>query len=289
MEIGSGFFKFGNVPVLAGEDRNGNGVLDPGEDWDRDGKLDVQVEPKLPPIDSVIQSGEWPDLDGDGRPDAPIDTDGDGRFDVWPAIHGAKQQEIVDKKENGGRGDGQPDAWPDVIRDENGKTDGKPDTFADLNGDGYRDGPQTDNLIVAAAAGRKLAGPIDLSLIGMIAALAAIAGCGGLSNTPISNYTRDQGWGMGRHVGAIPSIVGGHKLALSHVGCVFKINKESLERWRGWYRHIVRDQCAVWGPACFIGIGLPCMLSIEFLRRGFVADQWATAAFTAGKVQERVA
>ena len=32
---------------------------------------------------------------------------------------------------------------------------------------------------------------------------------GGLTNVPISNYTRDQGWGMGKHVGAIPSIVGG--------------------------------------------------------------------------------
>ena len=40
----SGFFKVGNVPVVQAEDRNGNGVLDPGEDFDRDGRLDV-VEP----------------------------------------------------------------------------------------------------------------------------------------------------------------------------------------------------------------------------------------------------
>jgi hypothetical protein len=40
-EIATGFFKIGTLPVLAGEDRNGNGILDPGEDWDRDGRLDV--------------------------------------------------------------------------------------------------------------------------------------------------------------------------------------------------------------------------------------------------------
>ena len=45
-EIGSGFFKFGHVPVQRAEDANNNGVLDPGEDWDGDGNLDV-VEPRL--------------------------------------------------------------------------------------------------------------------------------------------------------------------------------------------------------------------------------------------------
>ena len=41
-----------------------------------------------------------------------------------------------------------------------------------------------------------------------LAAFAAIAGVGGLSNTVFSNYARDKGWGMGRLVGAIPSLVG---------------------------------------------------------------------------------
>ena len=59
LDIGTGFFKFGTVPVLSGEDRNGNGRLDPGEDWDGDGHLDV-VERRLEPT---------VDSDGDGRPD----------------------------------------------------------------------------------------------------------------------------------------------------------------------------------------------------------------------------
>ncbi|MEX0713743.1 MAG: hypothetical protein WD278_15500, partial [Pirellulales bacterium] len=45
----------------------------------------------------------------------------------------------------------------------------------------------------------------------------------------------------------------------------------------------------VWMPACFLGIALPSMLSVEFLKRGTVADQWTSAGMTAGGVQQRVA
>ncbi|MEZ6047123.1 MAG: Nramp family divalent metal transporter [Planctomycetaceae bacterium] len=111
---------------------------------------------------------------------------------------------------------------------------------------------------------------IDWSVIAFLSALIAISGSGGLSNTPISNYTRDQGWGMGHHVGAIPSIVGGQNIQLSHVGVVFEPNAESLPRWKRWYKHIVRDQLVVWMPACFFGLALPSMLSVEFPDRGTV-------------------
>ncbi|NIP92781.1 MAG: hypothetical protein GWO24_04665, partial [Akkermansiaceae bacterium] len=57
----SGFLKFGNVPVVQAEDRNGNGRLDPGEDFDRDGHLDV-VEPVERDAAGAIVSFE--DLDG---------------------------------------------------------------------------------------------------------------------------------------------------------------------------------------------------------------------------------
>ena len=103
---------------------------------------------------------------------------------------------------------------------------------------------------------------VDWSLIAVIAGLAAIAGNGGLTNTPISNFTRDQGWGMGHHVGAIPSMVGGQGITLSHVGRVFDVTAESLPRWRKWYNHVVRDQTLAWMVACFIGVGLPSVLSV---------------------------
>lgn len=130
---------------------------------------------------------------------------------------------------------------------------------------------------------------VDFSLIAFIAAMAAIAGNGGLSNAPLSNYTRDQGWGMGYHVGAIPSIVGGHGIKLSHVGSVFHPTPQTLPRWKGWYRHVARDQILIWAPACFVGLALPSMLSIQFLPRGTDADRWNAAVMTAEGVATQVA
>jgi hypothetical protein len=140
--------------------------------------------------------------------------------------------------------------------------------------------PIVDNLFVAWWEGRELP-PIDLSMIAVLGALAAISGNGGLTNTSTSGYTRDQGWGMGRHVGAIPSFVGGRKLALSHVGKVFPIDGDSVGRFRRWYRFVVRDQLVVWMPACFIGVALPSMLSVQFLPRGTEAGDWVAAGMTA--------
>ena len=231
IDIGTGFFKFGTVPVLSSEDRNGNGRLDPGEDWDGDGHLDV-VEKRLEPT---------------------IDSDGDGRPDSW----GRNPQGQLVKHE-------------------------------DLDGDGYLDGPNVENVFVSWLTRGRLP-TIDFTLIAFIAAMAAIAGNGGLGNTTVSNYTRDQGWGMGHHVGAIPSMVGGKGIALSHVGSVFEVNRQSLPRWRRWYRHVLRDQCLIWMPACFIGLALPSMLSVEFLRRGTEADRWNAAALTAEGVGRQVA
>src|SRR5262249_45161985 len=130
---------------------------------------------------------------------------------------------------------------------------------------------------------------IDLQMMAVLSALVAISGQGGLSNTPISNYTRDQGWGMGSHVGAIPSLVGGHNIQLSHVGTVFLPDESSLVRWKKWVRHVMRDQLIVWMPACFFGLALPSMLSVEFLKRGTVVpDEWSASVMTADSVARHV-
>jgi hypothetical protein len=67
------------------------------------------------------------------------------------------------------------------------------------------------NVFVELWNGRPLP-TLDMSIVSFLMAMAAISGNGGLTNTPISSYTRDQGWGMGQHVGAIPSVVGGHAI-----------------------------------------------------------------------------
>jgi hypothetical protein len=148
--------------------------------------------------------------------------------------------------------------------------------------------PVIDNVFVALWQGRPLP-DIDLSMIGVLAALAAISGSGGLTNTTISGYTRDQGWGMGGQVGAIPSIVGGRSFKLSHVGKVFPMTDESLGRFRRWYRFMMRDQLVVWTPACFVGVALPSMLSVQFLARGTQSrDEWVVAGMTADGLRDAV-
>ena len=211
------------------------------------------------------------DENGNGRLDPGEDFDGDGRLDgvetsVPPTIDT--------------NNDGKPDAWEKDAADKEIK-------FVDADGDGKQDGTNVENVFVALFT-KGTFPAVDLSLIAFIAGLAAIAGNGGLTNTPISNFTRDQGWGMGHHVGAIPSVVGGRGIALSHVGCVFEVTEESLPRWRRWYKHIVRDQVCVWMLACLVGVALPSILSVEFLPRGTGSSDWNTALQTAGGVERQV-
>lgn len=164
----------------------------------------------------------------------------------------------------------------------------------DLNGNGKQDPgeerhkPKIENVATSWSQGR-LFPRLDLSMIGIVVSMIAISGNGGLTNTPISNFTREQGWGMGRHVGAIPSIVGGHAIELSHVGMVFQVTRESLERWTKWVKHVEREQFWLWMPACFLGLALPSMLSVQFLPRGTeLKDKYQAAAMTADGVGEAV-
>jgi hypothetical protein len=53
-------------------------------------------------------------------------------------------------------------------------------------------------------------------------------------------------------------------------------------------RHIFRDQLCVWLVACLIGVSLPSILSVAFLKRGTIADDWKAAALTANGVQANV-
>ena len=91
-------------------------------------------------------------------------------------------------------------------------------------------------------------------------------------------------------MGAIPSAIGGHDIELSHTGTVFEVTEESLPRWRGWYKHVARDQLAVWLPSCFVGIALPAMLSIQFLTYADAdaGDSWSMAVMTAEGVRNVV-
>lgn len=262
IEIGTGFFKFGNVPVERGEDTNKNGRLDPGEDWDSDEHFD---------------NGE--DKNANGKLDEGEDLNGDGKLQV---VEEKFKLSVFSKPEDQRKPTDKPDKFADV------DGDGKPDKFRDIDSDGYRDGDNVSNFISDLWNGRGF--PLmDLTIMAYLSGLVAISGQGGLSNTPTSNYTRDQGWGMGSHVGAIPSLIGGQDIQLSHVGTVFLVTPETLPRWKQWYKHIMRDQLILWAPACFVGLALPSMLSVEFLRRGTDPESnWVAAGMTADAVQSRI-
>lgn len=120
-----------------------------------------------------------------------------------------------------------------------------------------------------------------------LAAFAAVAGAGGLTNSAFSNYARDKGWGMGPQVGALPSLVGGRTIKLSHTGKVFELTPDNLRKWRGWLRHIRRDQLALWAPGCVLGMALPAMFSYEFLRGVTDVQGHAVAAMTAEAIAAR--
>lgn len=120
----------------------------------------------------------------------------------------------------------------------------------------------------------------------LLATLVAIAGAGGLSNTLYSSFARDKGWGMGARVGAIPSLVGGRTITLSHVGEAFRPDDQSRPRWRGWMRYLVEDQLVVWMVCQFVGMALPCMLSLEFIRHAPVSGD-RVAAMTAEGMAHR--
>ncbi len=324
-EIFGGFFKFGTVPVRAPEDANANGVLDEDEyDWDGDGHADID-EPLIPlkvqklehldiiltlAEDGSIDSNKFgvPDLDEDGVPD-PIVAAQVVRSGKLPEI-GSWQLADADgsfltAEQKQKLADGNLSLTANFLWRLDLDRDGLPDTqvqmpgsetkiailynrgrqpYLDVDGDFTRDGDNVDNIFSALFSGRPFP-KIDWSLVAFLSALVAISGSGGLSNAPISNYTRDEGWGMGHHVGAIPSMVGGVKLSLSHVGTVFEPTEESLPRWKRWYKHVCRDQLAVWLPACFFGLALPSMLSVQFLPRGFeTQDDWTAAVMTADGV-----
>ncbi len=154
-------------------------------------------------------------------------------------------------------------------------------------GDASDGAPPIENIFVSLWQGRGMP-EIDFSMVAVLAALAAISGSGGLTNTAISAYTRDQGWGMGRFVGAVPSMVGGEAIKLAHTGMVFEITRESVRRFRGWFRFVMRDQLVVWMPACFVGVALPCVLSVQFLPRNTEAQEWEASALTADGLRAAV-
>ena len=91
---------------------------------------------------------------------------------------------------------------------------------------------------------------------------------------------------MGARVGAIPSAFGGGRVTISHVGQVFPLHQANLVRWRGWIRHIVRDQAGIWMTCSLLGMALPCMVSLRFIRHAPVVGDRVAAMTAAAMAQQ---
>lgn len=116
----------------------------------------------------------------------------------------------------------------------------------------------------------------------LLASFAAYAGMGGICNGTITNWVRDKGWGMASSVGYIPAMVGGRPVPLSQVGNIFPLSWENLQRFRGWMKYVCFEQKWVFGLGCFLGMGLPALLTVEFVPPGAdITGGWATAVYQA--------
>jgi Mn2+/Fe2+ NRAMP family transporter len=116
----------------------------------------------------------------------------------------------------------------------------------------------------------------------LLASFAAYAGMGGIVNGTITSWMRDKGWGMAATSGYISAVVGGRPVHLSRIGNRFAINAENLKRFRGWMRYVRFEQAWVFGFGCFLGMGLPALMTVQFVPPGAdITGGWASAVYQA--------
>jgi hypothetical protein len=120
----------------------------------------------------------------------------------------------------------------------------------------------------------------------ILAGFAAYAGAGGLGNCTITNWVRDKGMGMAGLVGYIPAAVGGRRVELAATGKVFEPTPANLDRFREWWRYVRFDQGWVWTLGSFLGMGLPALLTVQFIPPGTEIGGMAVAVRQAEGISE---
>jgi hypothetical protein len=87
--------------------------------------------------------------------------------------------------------------------------------------------------------------------------------------------------------------VGGRPVHLSRVGHVFALTPENRQRFKEWMRYACFEQNWVFGLGCFLGMGLPALMTVEFVPPGAdITGGWAAAVYQAegiGRVFGRTA
>ncbi|MHC4662060.1 MAG: Nramp family divalent metal transporter [Planctomycetota bacterium] len=93
----------------------------------------------------------------------------------------------------------------------------------------------------------------------IITLFAVFSGAGGIGNLWISNWIRDKGFGMGKTVGFIPTIISGKKVNVPQVGNRFDLNDANVSRWKTWWKYLTVDQGVLFGLGCILGMFLPVL------------------------------
>jgi hypothetical protein len=120
----------------------------------------------------------------------------------------------------------------------------------------------------------------------LLASFAAYAGMGGLGNGTLTNWVRDKGWGMAAHCGYISGIAGGERIHVSRVGCMFPRTAENIQRFREWLRFTHFEQALVFAFGCFLGMGLPALMTVQFVPAGTdITSGWAAASYQANGIR----
>ncbi len=122
----------------------------------------------------------------------------------------------------------------------------------------------------------------------LLGGFAAYAGAGGVINGAISNWFRDKGFGMGAAVGFIPALIGGRQIHLTHTGKTFPLTAENKRRWDEWWKYAGADQYWVWVIGCFLGMGLPALITVQFIPPGTEITGFRVAAYQAEYLSQRL-
>ncbi len=122
----------------------------------------------------------------------------------------------------------------------------------------------------------------------LLGGFAAYAGAGGVINGAISNWFRDKGFGMGAAVGFIPALIGGRQIQLTHTGKTFPVTPENKRRWDQWWKYAGADQYWVWVVGCFLGMGLPALITVQFIPPGTDITGFRVAAYQAEYLSQQL-
>lgn len=121
----------------------------------------------------------------------------------------------------------------------------------------------------------------------LIGAFAGYSGAGGVVNLMVSSWARDKGLGMAGQSGFIPAAIGARRVPLAHTGSIFKVDEQSLPRWRRWWRFNQVDQWLIFFGGALVGMVLPALLYTSFLEPGSDIRGSAIAAALSSAMAQR--